>query len=78
MGFVFSSAATVQSADRMTFGGFRKPKRNDFDRRSAKNLSNWPHCGRKPLALFFGPRTGSSFRNELKSHFFFSFELRNL
>jgi hypothetical protein len=29
-------------------------QRNDFDRWSAKNLPNWPHCGRKPLALFFG------------------------
>jgi hypothetical protein len=59
MGFLFSSAATVLSADRMTLSEFRKLKRNDFDRRSAKNLSNWPPCERTPLALFSAPRTGS-------------------
>ena len=44
------------------FQRIRKPKRNDFDRRSAKNLSNWPHCGKKPMALLFGPGTGSYFK----------------
>lgn len=42
-------------------------QRNDFDRRSAKNLPNWPHCGRIPLALFFDPRTGSHFKMELRN-----------
>jgi hypothetical protein len=72
VGFLFSSATTVLSADRMIFSGFRKPKRNDFDRRSARNLLNWPHW-ETPLTLFFGQRTGSYFKMTLRVAYFFKF-----
>jgi hypothetical protein len=78
VGFLFSSATTVLSADRMIFSRFRKPKRNDFDRRSARNLLNWPHSGRNPLTLFFGQRTGSYFKMTLRVAYFLNFELQNL
>ena len=42
-------------------------QRNEFHRRSAKNLANWPHCGEKTLAPFFGTRTGSHFKMELRN-----------
>jgi hypothetical protein len=34
-------------------------RRSDFERRSTKNR---PNCGRRPMAPFFGPRTGSHFK----------------